>query len=759
MATLRDQFGLFKQALSELEAVDKSEDTMERYGGYYAYQADSDRLGIQPYRFHCEELSAQTDSEERPNRQRWFQDIILDDENERTDEIDLLSVTTTMEAGVDIGGLLMVLMGNVPPQRFNYQQRVGRAGRRGDPVAYALTLCRQRTHDDHYFTHTEEITNAATPLPYLDLRSPDILKRVLSKEVIYNAFRQVPGFAADYENNVHGEFGTISDWEVNRNTLVEWIKNNRQKIEQIVQLLVTETELDVKKEELIDWGLNRFVSEIDRRVKAHPFKDDDLSQSLAESGLLPMFGFPTGVRLLYHDWPRRSNWPPKSGVVDRDIEIAISQFAPGSETVKDKKIHTSIGIASYKPERARMVTECGVVHEQSIGFCPDCKAIFASNNVNENNCRICGSESYKPIQGIEPKGFLTNFKPDDAQEFFNWTPRSTYSRLPSDTSTVLKKERNFRWGVEHKLRLMSINTNSDQLFILRRQHGTQALISAEVCRGLAAKNDTYTFNEETELIGDERSVALIATKTTDVLLIEVDEIPDGVIPNQSDEYWRAALYSFAFLFRQFAANRLDISPDELRVEIRPVEEGATQKQQVFLADSLANGAGYCRHLGERDGQGKPFRLIRLLSDMIDPVQDFAKGLTAHAHDCDSSCYTKGCMRDYSNMPYHPFLDWRLGLDVARLCLEKDYKMNLQGNYWASLVDRVEKNLTELFPDLKRHDRDGAPVFKAQNQNTSFMLHHPLADFNGPEFINIFDVIRRVSRVMNQVGPTLNRNAV
>ena len=316
------------KCLSELEAVDKSEDTMERYGGYYAYQADSDRLGIQPYRFHCEELSAQTDSEERPNRQRWFQDIILDDENERTDEIDLLSVTTTMEAGVDIGGLLMVLMGNVPPQRFNYQQRVGRAGRRGDPVAYALTLCRQRTHDDHYFTHTEEITNAATPLPYLDLRSPDILKRVLSKEVIYNAFRQVPGFAADYENNVHGEFGTISDWEVNRNTLVEWIKNNRQKIEQIVQLLVTETELDVKKEELIDWGLNRFVSEIDRRVKAHPFKDDDLSQSLAESGLLPMFGFPTGVRLLYHDWPRRSNWPPKSGVVDRDIEIAISEFAP-----------------------------------------------------------------------------------------------------------------------------------------------------------------------------------------------------------------------------------------------------------------------------------------------------------------------------------------------------------------------------------------------------------------------------------------------
>ena len=50
-----------------------------------------------------------------------------------------------MEAGVDIGALSIVLLGNVPPQRFNYQQRVGRAGRRGEPIASSLTLCRLRT--------------------------------------------------------------------------------------------------------------------------------------------------------------------------------------------------------------------------------------------------------------------------------------------------------------------------------------------------------------------------------------------------------------------------------------------------------------------------------------------------------------------------------------------------------------------------------------------------------------------------------------
>ena len=156
--------------------------------------------------------------------------------------------------------------------------------------------------------------------------------------------------------------------------------------------------------------------------------------------------------------------------------------------------------------------------------------------------------------------------------------------------------------------------------------------------------------------------------------------------------------------------------------------------------------------------------------MINPDGNFASQLIAHGKDCDSSCYSKGCMRDYSNMPYHPFLDWRLGLDVAHLCVEKDYQMDLQKDYWISLVDRVEKNLVKLLPDLKRNDRNGVPVFEAPAQGKTFILHHPLAstekdwvehhhalvmaDFDRTgidvKFINIFDTIRRVSLVMNQL---------
>ena len=754
--------------LGQLVEIDRNEDVFEKYGGYYANQADSDRVEIQPYRFRCEELTAQTDSDERPNRQRWFQGVILDNENPRTDEIDLLSVTTTMEAGVDIGALSIVLLGNVPPQRFNYQQRVGRAGRRGEPIASSLTLCRLRTHDDHYFSHTSEITNTPTPSPYLDLRSPDIVKRVLAKEVLFHAFPKA-SIEASNERNVHGAFGKVSDWSTNREKLSEWIKTRQGQVQQVVGILTAQTELNPPNgtSELINWITNELETDINECVENHEHKDDDLSQVLAESGLLPMFGFPTGVRLLYHRQPRISNWPPTSGVVDRDIELAISQFAPGSETIKDKKIHTSIGIVSYKRERNEVVTDSGISHEKMIGFCENCKAVFEEAREDDNCCEICGYDKYKPIQGIEPKGFLTNFMPDDAHESFNWTPRSTYSRLPSDTLTDLKQEHNFLWETAEKLKLLSINTNSDRLFTLQRVRNSQALVSPEVCDEL---------NVERNLTEEKYVAALYAAKTTDVLLIEVNEIPIGILQNQGEEYWRAALYSFGFLFRQFVASQLDVSPDELRVEIRPmpVEEEGTYKQQIFIADALANGAGYCRHIGEADSEGKPFRLVKYLRSMIDPKDNFAKGLIAHGNDCDSSCYNKGCMRDYSNMPYHPFLDWRLGLDVAQLCLQENYQMDLQKDYWSSLVALVKKNLIELRPSLKYKDYNGVPVFEDQTQQRAFILHHPLAstgDWTGPhiadaivdledtgfniEYINIFDAIRRVSVVIN----TLNQKTI
>lgn len=61
--------------------------------------------------------------------------------SQQNPSINVLHCSTTMEMGVDIGDIDVVLMDTVPPTAANYLQRVGRAGRMGQSKAIAFSLC------------------------------------------------------------------------------------------------------------------------------------------------------------------------------------------------------------------------------------------------------------------------------------------------------------------------------------------------------------------------------------------------------------------------------------------------------------------------------------------------------------------------------------------------------------------------------------------------------------------------------------------
>jgi len=89
----------------------------------------------------AEEHSAQLSPEENKRRQDLFKVGVRN----------VLSSTTTMELGIDIGGLNGVLMGNVPPGRANHLQRAGRPGRRADGSAIVVTYAREQAFDREVF--------------------------------------------------------------------------------------------------------------------------------------------------------------------------------------------------------------------------------------------------------------------------------------------------------------------------------------------------------------------------------------------------------------------------------------------------------------------------------------------------------------------------------------------------------------------------------------------------------------------------------
>lgn len=664
---------------------------------YYSWKATS-RQGM--FRLACAELTGQTGRTESQARQARFQGIFLGSgEPPLATGIDLLSVTTTMEAGVDIGDLSAVVMANMPPTRFNYQQRVGRAGRRGAPVAVALTVCRGRSHDEYYFDRPDLITNEPTPPPYLALDRPEIFRRVLAAEALRMAFTDLgerltsTQVISTLTNNPHGRFGSAGEWEQARPYVAQWLAGNTVRVTAATTALAAYTSGKVTAFSTEEWLVSLLdqVSVVAAQDSGHP----DLSQRLAESGLLPMFGFPSRVRYLYLDKPTRSYpWPPKQ-VIDRDVAIAVSQFAPLSEVVRDGRVYTAIGICDFEPTKPfpraiaepfatpRLVATCKTCsHVEPIGQLPD-------TTQPDPSCPRCGAPgpSYQATDLREPLGFRAGHLPRDFDGNFTWTPRSMAARAHATLADLNRHQAGpaiVYSGAGHRY---VMNDNGGRMFTLRpTSKRWRGYLSPDAINRQLALNEPPA--------GDDIHVALGAVQPTDFLfagLTTTAGSPAGLrltleqglrqhsgAPDDMTGR-RAAWYSLAFLLRSAAASFLDIQPQELTAGIYTgCDEGQHPATYAFLADTLENGAGFSTHLGA------PAVLTEFIQHTAKRLEDFEHQM--HAATCTASCYR--CLRDYSNMAYHALLDWRLARDLFHLLCGKDLNPDTEAerriiNAWAS----------------------------------------------------------------------------
>ncbi len=718
-------------------------------------------------RLHCEELTGQTD--DQFERQRHFRDIILQDDGQPlARSIDLLSVTTTLEVGVDIGSLQAVMLANMPPQRFNYQQRVGRAGRRGQAFSVILTFCRGRSHDEFYFNHTDKITGDPPPAPFLTMSQDRIVKRLLSKEILRQAF--IPLRADIREDlltlsrnerktSVHGEFGKTVHWSKYRESVQEWIDRNREEIEGTVEALKPGINPS-KKQELADWissnGADSFMAKVNQVIEDDEISTVDISEKLAEGGVLPMFGMPTSVRNLYHEITFDGrDYGLKS--IDRNTDLAIYEFSPGTQKTKDKAIHTSIGFTDdYITRNGRwgdpvIVNGSPFYNERWMVKCKTCNFIATQREKPEQDiCEYCGETERVEIFPIKsPVAYRTNLSGgSDSKE----NSEITLSRPPilaesNDEESLVQETtgNNFLAKLADRDITWRVNTNGDMLF-KGKQVRTGNLFPFNrnqwfnfsnqwILKGVEDSSESgYRFNIHDNEDAYEK-IALAAHKNTEILRIHPTHISPALTLDMFDQVSslnyagiRSAFYSAAFLLQRVIADKLDVDPVEIEIaDIRKISlENGRNTAEIILTDELPNGSGFVRHL------------FNNISEVIREIITPQEGITylgnihseSHRQTCKDACYD--CLKVFRNMNYHGLLDWRLGIALMRVLANRNYLAGTNGQFngflelegWPEDAIRLRDSFAESFEFEVLEGFELPAVLVSKNKTYYVIIIHP-----------------------------------
>ncbi len=591
-----------------------------------------------PGSLRVEEHTAQLDKEKAREFQREF----------RQGKIHVLSCSTTFELGVDLGDLDTIFLRNVPPEAFNYAQRVGRAGRRSGYPGFAITYCRRGPHDLYHFSEPQRMLSGRVRPPTLSLQNEKIVIRHIAAVALSRFFRvfperfttveklfkdlEHPSGVADFKAFLHEHQAeleeslraTVPSDITTQIGLVDgsWIakvtgEDSRFSLAEAEVLSDYRTVCDLRRTSF-EKGDYKTVMWAGERAKT--IAEEDVLSFLSRKAVIPKYGFPVDVVEL-DTQKTQQNQEASEVLLQRDLSIAISEFAPTSKLVANKKVWTSYGLKRVaEKEWPRKFYRC----------CPE-HNIFVAWSEGEQPAGDKCCDRMREFKYIVPQfGFVTGrAKPEQPKSRTArvFTTRPYFARsLGPDPGTI---------AVPLNSPIITIKKASPGLMVVlcEGRRGEGFYICERCGAGFRKREKTHKTPYGQECHGTLEQVSLGHEFVTDVLQIQFHPKPEGDI----EPVWFA--YSLAYAMVEGAAEILEVPSTDLSATVAHSRQYPLPP--IILYDNVPGGAGLVARL---EGE-----------EVLRACLDAARKRVSGNCGCDenTSCY--GCLRSYRNQFAHQYL--------------------------------------------------------------------------------------------------------